>query len=98
MSRCSPGGNEALEDIAALVAHELKSSLYAAVRGTDPSSGVEDALALVDSILEIARTESACRASAPVARCLGEALHDLGRIEAEVVVLFRLANGLIGPS
>ena len=77
--------NEALEDFAALVAHEVRSSLYAALRQTGPSTGVEDALALVDSILEIARTESASGASAPVAQCLEEALDDLGLIDADVV-------------
>jgi signal transduction histidine kinase len=76
--------NEALEDFAALVAHELKSPLYA-LRHTGPSSDVEQALAIVDSILEIARTEPAAGASAQVAACLEEALGDLGEIDAQVV-------------
>jgi signal transduction histidine kinase len=75
--------NEALEDFAALVAHELKSPLYA-LRHTCPSSDVEHALALVDSILEVARTEPA-GASAQAAACLEEALGDLGEIDAQVV-------------
>jgi len=77
--------NEALEDFAALVAHELKSPLYAALRHAGPSSAVEEALAVVDSILEVARTESAPGNSAPAARCLEEALNDLGQIDADVV-------------
>jgi signal transduction histidine kinase len=77
--------NEALEDFAALVAHELKSPLYA-LRHTSPSSEVEQALAIVDSILEIARTDTAAGATdASTATCLEEALSDLGEIEAEVV-------------
>jgi signal transduction histidine kinase len=77
--------NEALEDFAALVAHELKSPLYAALRHAGPSSAVEEALAVVDSILEVARTESAPGTSAPAARCLEEALHDLGEVDADIV-------------
>jgi signal transduction histidine kinase len=77
--------NEALEDFAALVAHELKSPLYA-LRHTSPSSEVEQALAIVDSILEIARTDAAAGAAdASTAACLEEALSDLGETEAEVV-------------
>jgi signal transduction histidine kinase len=76
--------NEALEDFAALVAHELKSPLYA-LRHTSPSSEVEQALAIVDSILEIARTDTAGAVHASTAACLEEALSDLGEIGAEVV-------------
>jgi signal transduction histidine kinase len=76
--------NEALEDFAALVAHELKSPLYAARRQT-PSTCVDEALERVDSILELARTEAAGGAFAPPAQCLEEALRDLGPIAAEVV-------------
>jgi signal transduction histidine kinase len=76
--------NEALEDFAALVAHELKSPLYA-LRHTAPSSEVEQALALVDSILEIARTDSDASADASAAACLEAALTDLGELDAEVV-------------
>jgi signal transduction histidine kinase len=77
--------NEALADFSSLVAHELKSPLYAALRGPDSSSSVEQALEVVDSILEIARSESAPGATAPAAQCLDEALRDLGPIEAGVV-------------
>ena len=51
--------NEALEDFAALVAHELKGPLNAALLEGDAPIGVRQALELVDSLLETARSESA---------------------------------------
>jgi signal transduction histidine kinase len=77
--------NEALEDFAALVAHELKAPLHAALRQSGPSGCVAQALATVDSILEIARAKPDSGLLAPVARCLEEALHDLGDFDADVV-------------
>ena len=77
--------SEALEDFAALVAHELKTPLHAALLQDDPSVGVEQALDLVDSLLEAARSESCGEASAPAAECLDEALRDLGPIDVEVI-------------
>lgn len=50
--------NQALEDFAALVAHELKAPLEAALIAPDPSSAVEDALQLVSELLEAAQGES----------------------------------------
>jgi signal transduction histidine kinase len=76
--------NAALDDFAMLVAHDLKSVLLSALRQRDPSPAVEDALELVDSILDVARAESATVAPARVAHCLKDALHDLGRIDAAV--------------
>jgi signal transduction histidine kinase len=61
--------NEALEDFAALVAHELKTPLHAALFADDPSKLVEEALDLVDELLEAARDE---RTFASVAECLDE--------------------------
>lgn len=78
--------NEALEDFAALVAHELKGALATALLQNDVESGVRDALALVDSILEVARSASGPEASASAARCLDEALGHLGTIAAEITV------------
>ena len=75
--------NEALEDFAALVAHELKTPLLAALTADDPSVFVEDALDLVDSLLEAARAESAETAFAPVAEALFLAVGDL-RAQVEV--------------
>jgi signal transduction histidine kinase len=75
--------NEALEDFAALVAHELKTPLQAALVADGASSSLEQALELVDSLLEAAR-ESCERTVASAAVCLGQALQDLGAIEVEV--------------
>jgi signal transduction histidine kinase len=77
--------NEALEDFAALVAHELKGPLNAALREGDAPAGVRQALELVDSLLEAARSECAEGATAPVAACLEEALRDLGPLAVEIV-------------
>jgi signal transduction histidine kinase len=76
--------NDALDDFAALLAHDLKSALVSALRQPKPSAAVADALELVDSILDVVRAESEPSASASVARCLEEALHDLGTIDAAV--------------
>ena len=75
--------NEALEDFAALVAHELKTPLHAALLGEDPSVEVGRALDLVDALLEVSRPALSSTAAWP-AECLDEALRDLGSIEAEV--------------
>jgi len=76
--------NEALEDFAALVAHELKAPLNAVLLEGDAPAGVGQALELIDSLLETARSESAEGAAAPVATCLEEALRDLGALAVEV--------------
>jgi len=79
--------NEALEDFAALVAHELKTPLHAALAADDPSALVEDALSLVDALLEAARNEQGQATSASVAAALDRAVEDLhGRIEVSVDV------------
>jgi len=70
--------NEALEDFAALVAHELKTPLQAALVADDPSAPVEDALDLVDALLEAARNEPAERVFGSVAACLDQVVEDLG--------------------
>jgi signal transduction histidine kinase len=75
--------NQALEDFAALVAHELKTPLHAALFADDATTWVERALDLVDSILAAARTESTDR-TASGASCLAAALADLGEFAAEV--------------
>jgi signal transduction histidine kinase len=81
--------NEALEDFAALVAHELKTPLQAALVADDPSSPVEDALDLVDALLEAAQTEAGERTFTPVKECLDHAVEDL---QAEVEVAAELAT------
>src|SRR5262249_35373598 len=50
--------NEALDDYASLVAHELKTPLFAALLQEDPSAGVREAIELIDSLLEAARAEA----------------------------------------
>jgi signal transduction histidine kinase len=64
--------NEALEDFASLVAHELKTPLLAALASDDPSSSIEEALDLVDNLLEAARAESAAAAFTSPADMLEE--------------------------
>ncbi len=76
--------NQALEDFAALVAHELKTPLQLAHLQHDPLVEVDRALELVDALLEAARAESAAQACASAADCLDEALRDLGPITVEV--------------
>lgn len=64
--------NEALEDFAALVAHELKTPLHAALFADDPSKLVEEAIDLVDELLEAAQDAPFEGAFASVAQCLDE--------------------------
>jgi signal transduction histidine kinase len=75
--------NESLEEFAALVAHELKTPLQAALIADDARSAVEDALELVDSLLEAARDPREVPSASAVV-CLDEVLHDLRPVEAEV--------------
>ena len=77
--------NEALEDFATLVAHELKAPLHAALLQDDVPAGVRRALDLVDSLLEAAHAECAATVTASAADCLDEALRDLGPYRPEVV-------------
>jgi signal transduction histidine kinase len=85
--------NEALEDFAALVAHELKTPLHAALVADDPGRQVEDALHLVDALLESAQNEGE-RAFASAAESLDQAVEDLG---AEIEITADLATTLPLP-
>lgn len=76
---------EALEDFAALVAHELKAPLRAALLADDAATGAAAALELVDSVLEAVRCADSLEDVAAPADCLTAALGDLGPLEAEVV-------------
>jgi signal transduction histidine kinase len=76
---------EALEDFAALVAHELKAPLQAALLADVAASGATAALRLVDSVLEAVRSDDAPEESAAPAECLRAALGDIGPVDAEVV-------------
>jgi signal transduction histidine kinase len=75
--------NEALEDFAALVAHELKTPLETALVADDPSRSVEDAILLVDALLEASRSQASEETFVSVAECLEQAVEDL-RVEIEI--------------
>jgi signal transduction histidine kinase len=75
--------NEALEDFAALVAHELKTPLETALVADDPSGFVEDAILLVDALLEASRSGPSDETFASVVECLEQAVEDL-RVEIEI--------------
>ena len=77
--------NEALEDFAALVAHELKSPLQAALLSDDPRRSIASALDLVDSLLQATR-ESPDAAWASLRDCLAEAAGCLHPIQLTVAV------------
>ena len=70
--------NEALEDFAALVAHELKTPLLSALAAEDASSFVEQALDVVDGLLEAERAGTRDEVSTPVADSLDEVVRELG--------------------
>jgi len=70
--------NEALEDFAALVAHELKTPLLAALVADGSSRPIENALGLVDALLEAALHEPAERTFSSVSESLDQLLEDLG--------------------
>jgi signal transduction histidine kinase len=80
--------SEALEDFAALVAHELKTPLHAALVADDPGRQVEEALHLVDALLESAQKEGE-RTFASAAESLDHAVEDLG---AEIEITADLAT------
>ena len=75
--------NEALEDFAGLVAHELKNPLEAALLADDPRRWIVSALALVDSLLEAVR-ETSEGAWASLPDCLADAAGWLRPIELNV--------------
>jgi signal transduction histidine kinase len=88
--------NEALEDFAARVAHELKTPLQAALLADDPSRPVEDALDLVDALLQAAQGESEKPTFSSVAGLLDEVAEDLAKgiaISAELSTLLPLPPG-----
>jgi signal transduction histidine kinase len=70
--------NEALDEFAALVAHELKTPLRAALDAEDPTAFVNEALDLVDVLLAAAQTGSVGDASTDVDGCLYRAVVSLG--------------------
>jgi signal transduction histidine kinase len=77
--------NEALEDFAALVAHDVKSSLLSVLISDDPRTVVLRALEIVDSILAATRADRADGGVAQGADCVRQAVADLGDLRAEVI-------------
>jgi signal transduction histidine kinase len=77
--------NEALEDFAGLVAHDVKSSLLSVLRSDEPRKVLTRALEIVDSILEATRADRADGGAAQGADCVQQAVADLGDIRAEVI-------------
>jgi signal transduction histidine kinase len=76
---------EALDDFAALVAHDVKSSLLAALLDENPREGLTRALELVDSILVAVRADQAATGVARIADCVQRAIDDLGDSHIEIV-------------
>lgn len=88
--------NEALEDFAALVAHELKTPLQAALVDDDPSHHVEDALDLVDALLQAAKGGPEKRTFSSVAESLDLVMEDLGatvEVTADLATMVPLPPG-----
>jgi signal transduction histidine kinase len=69
--------NEALDEFAALVAHELKTPLQGALAAEDPTASIGQALDLVDELLTAAQTAPSGEASTEVADCLDRAVRSL---------------------
>jgi signal transduction histidine kinase len=76
---------EALDDFAGLVAHDVKSSLLAALRDKEPREGLTRALELVDSILEAVRADQGGSGFAQLTDCVQQAIADLGDSRIEIV-------------
>jgi signal transduction histidine kinase len=79
--------NEALDDYVGLVAHDVRSSLMAALILDAPRESVLRTLELVDSILEAVRADGSGDAHgvAAIADSVHQAVADLGDIDAEVI-------------
>jgi signal transduction histidine kinase len=84
--------NQALDDYAGLVAHELKGMLALATLDPDPTAAVERAAELVDALLEAARVGCTTADPAPVQQSVDEALRDVGA--GHVTVLSQLPDEL----
>jgi signal transduction histidine kinase len=75
--------NRALEDFAALVAHDLKSSLAVALRNDDLRESLKPTLEIVDSTLDAMHADRGGAASP--AECVQQAVADLGEVRAAIV-------------
>jgi signal transduction histidine kinase len=70
--------NEALDEFAALVAHELRRPLQAALDAEEPTASINEALDLVDVLLAAAQTGPVGETSSDVGGCLYRAVTSLG--------------------
>jgi signal transduction histidine kinase len=77
--------NEALEDLAGFIAHEVKSALLLALLDDEPGAGLMRALELVDTILEAVRASRADGNAVGVDEVVQQTLSDLGRIDANII-------------
>jgi signal transduction histidine kinase len=75
---------QALDDFAALVAHELKSPLQRALLADDPVEEIEEALELVDSVLEAVKSEGEGDGWSSPRACVLDAVRDLGGVDLDV--------------
>jgi signal transduction histidine kinase len=77
--------NGALEDFAALLAHDVKSSLATALWNDELREILNPALGIVDSILDAMHADPAAGGVASPADCVQQAVADLGEIRAAMV-------------
>jgi len=90
--------NEALEDFAALVAHELKEPLQAALVADDASQPLEQALDLVDALLESAQETSSERTFASAQSYVDQAVARYRRLDIELTSDLRTALPIASTS
>lgn len=86
--------NMALEEFAALVAHELKTPLHEALLAEDASEPLHEALDLVDALLRTAQDARQLDAVDSPADCLESVVRDLGARVAGVEITFDLTASL----
>src|SRR5262249_17801994 len=90
--------NNALEDFAALVAHELKTPLQAALLADDASRFLEQALDLVDALLETAWAGVGDGPRASADEILAQVVEDLRPAALEVTSAAETTLPVPGPS
>jgi signal transduction histidine kinase len=86
--------NAALEEFAALVAHELKTPLHEALLADDASEPLHEALDLVDSLLRTARDARTLDAVESPVECLESVVRELGGRASDTAITFDLATPL----
>jgi signal transduction histidine kinase len=86
--------NVALEEFAALVAHELKTPLHEALLADDASEPLQEALDLVDALLRTARDARWLDAVESRVDCLESVARELGARATELEITFDLATSL----